>query len=68
MFLPEPVRKKTEKEMNKLLKNGLDGKFKMQVKAAGGNMPVVEWFVNILLNNLKITTGMMIITKKITKP
>jgi len=68
MFLPEPVQKKTEKEMNKLLKNGLDGKFKMQVKAAGGNMPVVEWFVNILLNNLKITTGMMIITKKITKP
>jgi len=64
MFLPEPVRKKTEKDMNKLLEKGLDGKFKMQVMAAGGNMPVVEWSVNILLNNLKITTGMMIITKK----
>jgi two-component system CheB/CheR fusion protein len=64
MFLPEPVRKKTEKDMNKLLEKGLDGKFKMQVMEAGGNMPVVEWSVNILLNNLKITTGMMIITKK----
>jgi hypothetical protein len=50
--------------MNKLLEKGLDGKFKMQVMEAGGNMPVVEWSVNILLNNLKITTGMMIITKK----
>ncbi len=66
MFIPEPVQKKAEKEMNKLLKKGLNGKFKIQVIAAGGNMPVVEWSVNVLLNNLKMTTGMMIITKKIT--
>jgi len=68
MFSPEPARKKTEKELNKLLNKGLDGKFKMQVLAAGGNMPVVEWRVNVLLNNLKMVAGMIIITKKITKP
>ena len=68
MFIPEPMRKKTEKDMNKLLNKMLDGKFKMQVIAAGGNMPVVEWSVNVLLNNLKIAAGMIIITKKITKP
>jgi hypothetical protein len=40
----------------------------MQVIAAGGNMQVIEWTVNVLLNNLKMATGMIIITKKITKP
>jgi two-component system CheB/CheR fusion protein len=68
MFVPEPVRKKTEKEFNKLLNKRLDCKFKMQVIAAGGNMPFVEWSVNVLLNNLKMSTGMIIIIKKITKP
>jgi two-component system, chemotaxis family, CheB/CheR fusion protein len=68
MFIPEPGRKKTEKDMNKLLNKGLDGKHKMQVIAAGGNLPIVEWSVNVLLNNLKMPAGMIIITKKITKP
>ncbi len=64
MFIPEPVRKKTEKDMNKLLNKALDGRFKTQVLAAKGNMPVVEWSVKVLLNNLKMATGMIIITKK----
>ncbi|MFH0865368.1 MAG: CheR family methyltransferase, partial [Bacteroidota bacterium] len=67
MFIPEPVRKKTEKDMNKLLNKALGGKFKMQILAAGGNMPIVEWSINVLLNNLKMAAGMIIITKK-TKP
>jgi two-component system CheB/CheR fusion protein len=68
IFVPERARKRTEKELNKLLNKGLDCKFKMQVIAAGGNMQVIEWTVNVLLNNLKMATGMIIITKKITKP
>ena len=52
--------------MNKLLTEVLDGKFKMQVIAAGGNMRVIEWSVNILLDNLKTASGMILITKKIT--
>jgi hypothetical protein len=64
LLIPEPVRKKTEKNMNKLLKKMLDGKIKMQVIAAGGNMQVVEWSVNVLLNNLKMAAGMIIINKK----
>jgi len=68
MFIPEPVRKKTEKDMNKLLNKALNGRFKMQVLAAAGNMPVVEWSVYVLLNNLKMIAGMIIITKKMTKP
>ncbi|MCX6253871.1 MAG: PAS domain-containing protein [Bacteroidia bacterium] len=67
MFIPEPVRKKTEKDLKKLLNSGLDDKFKMQVIAARNRMPVVEWSVNVLLNNNKIAVGMIIITKKIAK-
>ena len=66
MFIPEPVRKKTEKDMNKLLNEGLDGKIKMKVIAHGGKMHVVEWSVNILLDNRKIVAGMIIVTKIIT--
>jgi two-component system CheB/CheR fusion protein len=64
MFIPEPVRKKTENDMKKLLKKELDGKFKMQVIAAGGNTSVVKCSVNVLLNNLKIATGMILSLKK----
>jgi two-component system CheB/CheR fusion protein len=66
MFVPEPERKKTEKYINKILKEGLDCKFKMQVIAAAGKKPVVEWSVTVLLNNQKRATGMIIITNKIT--
>jgi two-component system CheB/CheR fusion protein len=64
MFVPEPVQKKTEKDMNRLLNKMLDSKFKMQVIAAGGYMPVVEWSVNVLLNNQKMAAGMIIINKR----
>jgi two-component system, chemotaxis family, CheB/CheR fusion protein len=64
LLVPEPVQKKTEKEICKMLKLGLDGKFKMQIKTTGSNTPVIEWSVNILLNNLKIPAGMILITKK----
>jgi len=62
-FIPEPVQKKTEKELNKLLKEGLDAKYKMQVIIAGGIMPVVECSVIVLLNELKTPAGIIIITK-----
>jgi len=67
MFIPEPVRKQTEKNMEKLLNGGSDNKFKTKVIAAGDKIPVVELSVNVLLNDQKRTAGMVIITKKITK-
>jgi TRAP-type mannitol/chloroaromatic compound transport system substrate-binding protein len=44
------VQKKTERVLNKMLKDLQDGKFKVQTMKAGENMPVVEWSVNILVN------------------
>ena len=63
MFIPEPVRKKTEKDMNEMLKRLTGGKFKMQVITAGGNVRVIEWSANVIRNNLMMPTG-IIMTKK----
>lgn len=64
MFVSEKAQKKTQKDLNKLLNVGQDGKFKMQVIAAGGKMIIVEWTINVLLNNLKKPAGIMMIAKK----
>jgi two-component system CheB/CheR fusion protein len=66
MFIPEKLQKKTEKDMNILLKKMQDGKIKVQVMAAGGNMPIVECSVNVLFNNLKMAAGILL-SQKITK-
>jgi len=68
MFVPEKDQKKTEKDLTKLLMSRQDEKFDMQVIAAGSQMSAVEWSVNVLLNNLREPTGMIIITKNTTKP
>jgi two-component system CheB/CheR fusion protein len=64
MFIPETVQKKTEKDMNEMLKILTGGKFKMQVITAGGNVRVVEWSANVMRNNLMMPTGIIIMTKK----
>jgi two-component system CheB/CheR fusion protein len=66
MFVFEKERKKTEKDMNMLLKKMLDGKIEMTVIAAGDEMPIVEWSVNVLLNNLKMSVGILL-SQNITK-
>jgi two-component system CheB/CheR fusion protein len=64
LFIPEATRKKTENELNKLLNEAFNGKYKMQVITSGGDTPEVLWSVNVLLNDLKIATGMIISTKR----
>jgi len=64
LFVPESVQKNTEKEMNKLLKKGLNTNYTMQLKTTEALMLDVEWSVNILLNNQRKPSGMILITKK----
>jgi two-component system, chemotaxis family, CheB/CheR fusion protein len=63
LFVPEMMQKKTENEMNKLLQKGLEANYKMQVVAAGGNTPFIDWSVNVLFNNLNEPAGMILIAK-----
>jgi two-component system CheB/CheR fusion protein len=62
-LIPEPVQKKTEKELNKLLAEKRDCTFKMQIIKADGTQPIVEWNVNILRNKLNVPSGMILTTK-----
>jgi two-component system CheB/CheR fusion protein len=64
MFVPEPVRKKSEKDLNKLLNEWPGGKFKTQVIAIGGQISEVEWSASALQNNLKIATGIILSLKR----
>jgi len=64
MFVPEKAHKKTQKELNLLLRKMSDSNIKMQVIAAGGKVEVVDWSVNVLLNHLKIAAGLLLIQKR----
>jgi two-component system, chemotaxis family, CheB/CheR fusion protein len=67
LLVPDPVRKKTEKLMNTLLKDLSDGPFKMQVIIAGGNKAVIDWSVNVISDNLKLPVGIFIVTKNMSR-
>jgi two-component system CheB/CheR fusion protein len=64
MFIPEKMQNKAKKELNALLGKKLDGIIAMKLITADGKMSVVEWSVNILLNNYKIPTGILLSQKK----
>ena len=63
MFLPKPVRKKTEEVMQKMLNKPHKGKLEVPVITAGNNIPVVEWSVNVIFNKLNVATGMIMFAK-----
>ena len=62
-FIPEPEQKRVEKEMKKMLTEAVESKLKFQVKAAGGDIQILEWFVNIILNDQKIPVELILISK-----
>jgi two-component system CheB/CheR fusion protein len=63
MFIPEPDQKMTEKDLHKLLYELQASKIEMQVIAAGGLIPVVEWSVNVLRDLQNLPAGMILIAK-----
>ena len=64
LLLPEPMRHKAEKQMNQLLKQAGKNKIKMKMLAAGDHEMEIEWTVDVLFNNLKLPSGVLITTKK----
>ena len=67
VFIPEPKRKKTEKDLTNLLKEVSNNKIRTDVIAANGNVHVLEWSANVLLDNFKRPSGIILITKNTTK-
>jgi two-component system CheB/CheR fusion protein len=63
LFVPEEKNKSTEKDLKKLMKEGFDATFKMQLIESKGNRTTVEWSANILMNSLGNATEMILMTK-----
>ena len=63
IYIPGAAQKKTEEDMKKLLNDGSDRKFRLQVFASDGKLAIIEWSVKILFNNLKIPEGMILSIK-----
>ncbi len=62
-FVPEPERKRTEKELKKLFAEAQDSKFRLKVIADGDQILDVEWSANLILNDQKIPIGLILISK-----
>jgi two-component system CheB/CheR fusion protein len=62
-FVPEPLRKRTEKEMKKILNNSLENNIKMMLITAEGQIEA-DILLLILLNNVKVPSGMILSIKK----
>jgi two-component system CheB/CheR fusion protein len=63
-FIPESLRKKTEKEMKKILSESKDTRFNMQLITAGGKLIEADWSVMVLLDNYKAPSGLILSIKK----
>ena len=62
-FVPEPERKRTEKELKKLFAEAQDSKLRLKVIADGDQILDVEWSANLILNDQKIPIGLILISK-----
>jgi two-component system CheB/CheR fusion protein len=64
LFVPEPLQKKSEKNMEKLLVKALHDTIKLELKVAGDKLHEAECFVNFTFDNQKKPSGMIMIIKK----
>lgn len=64
LFIPESTRKETENEMNRILKESSDTRFKMQIRTSGGKIDEADWSVIVLLDNYKSPCGLKLSLEK----
>jgi two-component system, chemotaxis family, CheB/CheR fusion protein len=60
VFIPEPVRKKTAKELKVKMNELQASSLNLQVIASGSDIPALEWSINILTNNESQPTGILL--------
>jgi two-component system, chemotaxis family, CheB/CheR fusion protein len=63
-LIPESLRQGTEKDMKRILAESHDTKCKMQIITSGDKTIEAEWSVIVLLNNLKVPSGIILSLKK----
>lgn len=65
LFVPESLRKKTEQQMKQMLTQEGVTNIKMQTIVADAIEIEIEWTADVIFDNLKLPTGIIIITKQI---
>ena len=63
LFVSDIEQKKVADDFNKLLKEGNDVTYQMDIITSKGNKVTVQWNINVHINSLNIATEMIIITK-----
>lgn len=64
LFVPKPLRDKTEQQLNHLLTKADTHKIEMKVVGAGAHEMEIEWTANVVFNSQKLPSGVLITTKK----
>ena len=64
LFVPEPLRNTSEKQMNQLLKQADKNKIKMKIGGEASHEMEIEWTTNVIFNSQKLPLGVVITTKK----
>ncbi len=64
LFLPKPLRRTTEQQLNQLLKKAKWNKVEMKVLGAKSHEIEVEWEVNVIFNSQKTPSGVILKIKK----
>jgi len=67
LFIPEQNQKRTEKEFNRLIKEGIVSKLKLEMAKSNNTSIELEWSINILKNNLKTGNEMILMVHKSSK-
>jgi two-component system CheB/CheR fusion protein len=62
-FIPKSQRKKTKTDLDRIMRDSYDANYTMQI-TAGGKLIEADWSVIVLLNNLHLTSGMILSMKK----
>lgn len=63
ILIPQPLQKKSEKVMYKILNQIRNGTFKLKMITAGDKVTTIEWSYNILHNKLKAPSGLILTSK-----
>lgn len=64
LFIPEPNQEKVTKDLNEMLKETKNCKYKTLIIASRGKIITVEWAINVLLDQNKKPAGLILINNE----